>query len=351
MCLFPRCPFDSCPVDKFLVKLPFLRRLLSCPKPLEAYERDFPDIRLAHLIYWAEGEFVIGVDMDCDIDWEAGDKFTKVIAEHNGKIQAAMNRLAELEAFPVKEWPYSLQLAFKRMLGEALARAFNLQFDEAEKSFDKARSFAGEKAQEMSRYWLIKVNILFLLPLLLCVGLLSYQPAKMHVSDWVGMPQYYALLASLMGGLGAITSVLSRVGSLNISPGSRRWLHYAEGVSRISTGFLFAMAGIISMTAGIFMPVVLKDHSVANLLFFGFVFGFSERLAPSILHKFDDPAEKRAAGSANFQSSGGHPAQSVTSSQQTSSTPAANAGQTPVSLQATALAASQSSILRQGGRP
>src|SRR6266516_3764357 len=114
---------------------------------------------LKYLIFhrndWNDGESLVYVDKQCDLEWECDDEADaklKPIEEAFGKIQ---NGVASLEPI-AHNWPADLKLSTKRVLGEPLARILQRDTDGAGEALSHAKSFVKTKSLQVSRYWTLQ---------------------------------------------------------------------------------------------------------------------------------------------------------------------------------------------------
>lgn len=68
-----------------------------------------------------DGEILVYVDNQCDLEWECDDEADKKLKLIEGEVGRIANGVASLEPI-AHNWPDDLKLSTKRVLGEALAR-------------------------------------------------------------------------------------------------------------------------------------------------------------------------------------------------------------------------------------
>lgn len=93
------------------------------------------------LIYSSDEKFIVGLDAELDVDWETTDSFDASRGTNARRDSEIQNRVAVLEGYPLDDLGESVQVAFRRMVGEALARAFQNQHDSAEDILREADSY------------------------------------------------------------------------------------------------------------------------------------------------------------------------------------------------------------------
>ena len=105
----------------------------------------------------------------------------------------------------------------------------------------------------------------------------------------LGETVYYSTLATLIGALGALLSVILRMGKSNLDFNASKKLHYLEGSSRVVAGIISALIVAICIKSGILLPIFAKIESThIAMILGGLVAGASERFAPSIINKLNN---------------------------------------------------------------
>jgi hypothetical protein len=93
------------------------------------------------------------------------------------------------------------------------------------------------------------------------------------------------ILGGCFGAVGATISVLQRSPSLELDPWMSRRYHALQGVTRIVLGFIFGGIFVIASKANFVLGVI--RNTPYPLLILCIVAGFSERLIPELLSKFE----------------------------------------------------------------
>lgn len=93
------------------------------------------------------------------------------------------------------------------------------------------------------------------------------------------------LLAAGAGGMGAIASVLQRIGSLDISRFAPLWFAFVQGGARVGLGVLFGLFFVVANKANLVLGSFAENvYAVAA---FGALAGISERFIPEIIRKLE----------------------------------------------------------------
>lgn len=220
--------------------------------------------------------FIVFIDMEDDLDWFVKDDLSK---EEEAKIAKVRAEVANLEPRS-SEWPKETKLAFKRMLGEALALAFGGDFNSASNMVSYARGFWDGRSREIARVAYIRgcaiASSVVLIIWIIIWNLRLQLPGQL-------LPIFTGMGA---GALGSLYSVLLRSNRLTLEPNSPAALHALDGALRIVVGLLGAL--VVSFAwrlkfLGQFNSA--PEDFLLAIAFVGLIAGASERLAPSIIEK------------------------------------------------------------------
>jgi hypothetical protein len=240
-----------------------------------------------HLIL-RSNEYIVFLDHDLDIDWATKDSHDEKIGRDGNreKVNAILNSVATAESIPTDKLTDKIRLNYKRQLGEAIARAFDGDFDSGERMIQVAEEFVKNRNIEQSRYlYLISGGILTLSIALLASVCWVFRENACRI---FGMTGFYVLLATQCGALGAFLSIILRMGKANLDFNASKELHYLEATSRLFAGMISGFLIALTIKAGILLPVLSNLDSLHTaMLLGGLVAGSSERLAPSIIKKID----------------------------------------------------------------
>lgn len=101
------------------------------------------------------------------------------------------------------------------------------------------------------------------------------------------------LLAAGAGGIGAIASVLQRIGSLEISRFAPLWFAFVQGGARVGLGVLFGLFFVVANKANLVLGTFAENlYAVAA---FSALAGISERFIPEIIRKLESGEPTSAA--------------------------------------------------------
>lgn len=251
------------------------------------YEKDWPGLPVKYLII-ASKKYIVFLDNENDLDWQTSDDFDarELTTEQRKGYNQVKNEIDSSECVPAENLDEKIIISFKKQLGEALIRAFENDFENAHKMILHAKEFILKRSIEQSRFmFLTSSGLTTSIALILFIILWI---AKDFAVDLLGKTVYFSTLSSLIGGLGALLSVILRMGKANLDFNASKKLHFLEGSSRIVAGMISALIISICIKTGILLPIFSEIESThLAMILGGIVAGASERFAPSIINKLD----------------------------------------------------------------
>jgi len=240
---------------------------------------------LRHLVLESK-EYIVFVDTSIDLDWKTSTSFDNRERKDSTQHHAILNRIALLESTPSDFLSDSIRLNFKRLLGEALVRSFDDDYDNAFQILDKAGSYLAARGLEKARIWYLKSAAQVAIGAAI-VGLAVWL-LRNWASPLLGEVALYSLLAIAGGALGALFSVIMRLGKAALDPAAGEELHASEGRFRVVGGMISACLASLCVYGGLILPVLGNDHRThVGMLLAGFLAGGSERFAVSIIGRFE----------------------------------------------------------------
>jgi hypothetical protein len=242
--------------------------------------------------------FIVCLDPDLDVDWRTGQEYPgnkDSVAFHK-----ILNRQALLESMPNHDLAEKIRLSFKRMIGEAVARALSHDYANAEKILDNAEQFYVARQGELARSWYLATGGVTTL-VIGSAGVVMWL-LRQPVKSIVGTLVFWLMMCAIAGAGGAFLSIIMRMGKATLDSAAGKTLHCLECLSRIIAGMIFAVIVALAIHSELILPVYRKIQTPhAFLILFALIGGASERFAPSIIESL----EKRGTLS---PSEGGKPA-------------------------------------------
>jgi len=163
-------------------------------------------------------------------------------------------------------------------LGKALFAAFHTpEGTRPGSEFRKVRLFVRKKAKERARLSYVLASLAAATVLALVVVPIYFRIPASNLA--------LVILGGCFGSVGATISVLQRNPSLELDPWMSTRYHALQGVTRIVLGFIFGGILVIASKANFVLGVIRNNPY--PLLILCIVAGFSERLIPELLSKFE----------------------------------------------------------------
>jgi hypothetical protein len=267
---------------------------------LDKTKERWPEMDIKYLVL-EEDDFMVCIDSEMVVDWNTNEKFQghKDETKHNG----VLNRMALLESIPIYALHEQIRLSYKRMLGEAIARSLSGDYNNALNILDAAETFITSRNGELARTWYLSASgvttgLLVLLSLPLWFG-------RVTVKCMIGEVLFWLMIASIAGAVGAMFSVIMRMGNAKLDCSAGMKLHILESISRIAAGMISALLVGLTIYSGVLLPALAQTgNKRAFIVLAALVAGASERWAPSLI----EHVEKRTkvAGLKQQLSGGGN---------------------------------------------
>lgn len=257
----------------------------------EDYEIQWPGLKIKYLVI-STAQYVVFLDKDLDVDWKTTDEYDEVGHQDITRHNHILNMVAQLESIPAIHHELQTRISYKRMIGEAVARTLEHDYENADKILTGAKKYIENRNTEVSRLWyLYSSGIASFACFSLLAILWHYRDAA--ISLW-GSNALLLLLSSFAGGIGAFLSIILRIGKTSLNSASGFRLHFAEGVSRIIAGCISGLLIALLIKLEILVPIFAKAKLVNMAMFAGGIFaGASERLIPSLIEKVDTEAKDK----------------------------------------------------------
>jgi hypothetical protein len=258
-------------------------KLESNPNSLD-YDTWWPGIRPHYLIY-ASPDFMVWLDKHHDLDWKTSpelDKRNEDLKEDLGRI---FNNIARLQAIPIDQLCESQKLAGRKLIGEGIARALKRDIVNAEAMLAEAHAFILARNEERARLWYltaagISAGVFGLL-------LIYLWCSRRSLSEPLGSRALITFLGASCGALGALLSILLRLGRIALDPAAGPALHYLEGAGRVIVGAMTAGVCAVAIKTGLFLPILNAPALEPAILLACFLSGASERMLPRFVKQVE----------------------------------------------------------------
>lgn len=242
---------------------------------------------LSHLVLETD-QFIIGVDADGDLDWETSKMFDSRTPKSESEKNKILNGINLLEhshsVFP----SVTVRTNFKCLLGEALARVFEDDYPNAEALLANADQYIQRRALEQARTWHLQASGIAT-AIITVPAFLVFWLNRAFWIPWIGFAAFYVIISMATGALGALLSVITRLGKIKLDPMAEQKSHYYESSYRIVAGMTSAVPASLCVYAGLILPVLTSvNKTMIGMVIAGFAAGLLERYAPSIISQVTD---------------------------------------------------------------
>ncbi|WP_116865786.1 hypothetical protein [Pseudomonas syringae] len=239
-----------------------------------------------YLVVETDG-YIVFVDSSNTLDWKTSDEYDRANSHSQAGRQKTLSQIGILECKPNSHLPDKFSLDFKRLLGEALACALEGEFDTASGILSNAEIYLKNRSEEISREWyLTEAGKTVAAILVMGVAIWLFRDV---VKSMVGTLAFQLVLTAVAGAMGALLSIIMRMGGEKLDCHVGKNIHELESRYRIIAGMLSAIFVYLAFNSG--LAFSFSDKGGTGFLFVGFLSGLTERLAPSISAKATD-AEK-----------------------------------------------------------
>lgn len=248
-------------------------------------------LNLRHLILDSQG-FIVFIDNENDLDWITTAEYDEKGHEKPDKHHEILNGVALLECKPTTHLSEANILSFKRLLGESIARSLAHDYKKASEILNHAETYLIDRGKELSRQWYL-ARAGQTTAVILVAGIILWL-FRDFSSKVLGVLFFSTCLCMVAGALGALLSIIFRMGKENLNCLSGKSLHELESSYRVIAGALSALLASMLVRSEMFLPMLLKINSTEiAVITLGFIAGMSERFAPSILAKLDKSRKNR----------------------------------------------------------
>jgi hypothetical protein len=250
------------------------------------YQEAWPDMEVEYLVISTK-DYIVCLDKCLDVDWKTSDDYDKKGHNDEEKFNKVLNSVALLESKPQHHLDINLKKNFRRMLGEAIARALSFDYKSAHSIVDQAQAFLVDRSREKSRQWYL-VSGAVAAAILCCFGVLLIT-FRTEVVEAFGGTLLLLLFSSVSGGVGAFVSITLRLGKSTVEAVSGKFLHAIEALARIFTGIFSGFIAGIMVKLGVLLPAFsTPDVLPLAIVAVGFVAGSSERFIPTLISTMEE---------------------------------------------------------------
>ncbi len=250
--------------------------------------KEFPDIspdNVNTLVRHSSERYIVWLDCENEFDWETTNNYREP-----DEINTYISRIGVLQHQPISRCLSKKQYKeFNYMLAEAIVLVLENELCEADKHIFIAEQYLQNRNCEITRKWQLEFCFIILTIILALMGvgkhnylyLLNYFGISTDVMNTIGY--------SVLGTIGATLSIIQKSGNKCYNCESGRFLNFLEILSKM---FASIISGFIVIYLYKLDLIFANFHSEENshycLILICIIAGFSERLVPSIISKFEN---------------------------------------------------------------
>jgi hypothetical protein len=227
--------------------------------------------------------YIVYIDDDLAVEWS----LTEAYGEPSETYGEVANQIGYLETVSVGLLRKCQIEPFSRLLGEAMARIIGGgNIAKASEILEKAKKYLQARSIENARMWYI-FTACTCTTLLVIIAIVIWV-CHSTVKHTIGNNPFDVLLGSLLGGVGALFSVLSRTKDIKVDAAAGWPIHCLESAARIGTGSIGAIVIALAIKGNILLGIIRSaDHSLSALLAICIISGISERIVPSFIKQVE----------------------------------------------------------------
>jgi hypothetical protein len=227
-------------------------------------------------------DFIVFINNTLCCDYKTSDKYDATEPKDKGKYARLMSEASNIENSPHSFLAEIDKIAFKRLVCEGIARILEHEYTAAKAAFEAAASYLSRRQNEQSREWYLAAATIATASFLLALVVVQLW------ANWANIPPMSGNLAYLayveLGFVGALLSIIVRMGKTSFDFGAQQRLHYWEATMRVVAGGIAALVAVFAVKAKLlFATVVGSDTEVMFLMFISVAAGALEKWIPSLI--------------------------------------------------------------------
>ncbi|MGA2173060.1 MAG: hypothetical protein ABSG82_08665 [Sedimentisphaerales bacterium] len=237
-----------------------------------------------HNLIDSTDDYIVYVDDSFFVQWSWTEKYDDKTLPGFASIANKLRRLETLSRTSLRKSQIEV---FAGLLAEGMARIVGDKDEtNAHRVLDTAESYLLARSTENARRWYVCGAILAALPSLLIVVTLWL--LRSYAVSFLGGNTFEVILGALLGGIGAMFSVLSRTEKIQMDPTAGPFIHYIESASRVLVGNIGGLLVALAIKANIILGFSqTTEYSFASLLVLCICAGASERLVSGFIKRIE----------------------------------------------------------------
>jgi hypothetical protein len=243
------------------------------------------------------GDYIVHIGKDGKIDWENTTEHEATFLVLDPAVQkdlnAVLTEIVVAESNSLRAYGEDHQMHYLTLLGEAYVHWLEHDASAARRLIIYAKKYYRERSEEMSRNWYLTASMV-IGGVCIFFGIISWF-ARVAFIEHAGTNAFHLALSASAGGAGALLSVIARSGKLKFRASSGQDLHTLEATSRIFAGAISGVIAYLALSSEVILGAFSANtHRTELMLLASIAAGTGERLATSIIAKFDDTSSDRA---------------------------------------------------------
>jgi len=227
-------------------------------------------------------DFIVFINDAVCCDYKTSDRLDAKGPKDKAKYARLMSEAAHIENSPHSFLTDQDKLSFKRLICEGIARILEDEYTVAKIALEAATAFLERRQNEQSREWYLLASACTTLVLLTLTGGIQLWAYLTSMSPTKGVLEYIIYIT--LGFVGALLSIIFRMGRTSFDYGARKNLHYLEAVMRILAGGITAFVAALAVKAKIlFASVSASNIELEFLMFISIAAGALEKWIPSVI--------------------------------------------------------------------
>jgi hypothetical protein len=229
-------------------------------------------------------DYLVYLDEQLYVWWSIKDSY-KPEATNLASFGEVLNRVSSLEAIEVSNLSEKQVAAYRRMLGEAVARLLDTQNPEQSHAIlHAALEYITLRNSENGRLKYLAGSFGATIVVMLSVAV--FWATKGGPSP--PSEAAHVVLGMAAGAAGALMSILLRVNAMSFDASASAKLYYVEGAAKIFAGIIGALlVGVGIKGKIIFGNITAPESQLPLIILFGIVAGASERFVPGIVKQIE----------------------------------------------------------------
>ena len=250
-------------------------------------QKDFSDISIDNisvLVRYNKGEYIVFIDCESDFDWETTDKFDDDNAKTKIERNKILNDIEWLQHQPCLQYiPEQRKNNFILLLAECWCYALDGCFEIAKAHLKRTEKYLNNRKIETSRKW--QLSYCYIITIIITFITLIIKLLTIHFKLPISIIDWSTYI--MFGAFGTTLSIVIKSGTRIYNCESGRLLNFLEILSKMFVSAISCAIIIILFNLDLIFTSLKDNHSIEMMWFLCIIAGFSERLIPSILQKFE----------------------------------------------------------------